>query len=161
MLCFLSQVKALAGEVVAHLRSVAGAEALLAAYNEARRGVAEARVERRRQRTLQARAPAMCCGLRHCAGESRRGCGVALHAGMRHGICALLHGCTSLHCPQSHVPLEPCNVKQWSAGAHQASTVGAATLAHACLVCGRGWQTPKRQQRGACASSTVGRKWQL
>lgn len=48
-------MKALAGEVVAHLRAVAGADALLAAYNAARRGVADARVERRRQRTLQVR----------------------------------------------------------------------------------------------------------
>ena len=47
------QVKALAEEVLAHLREVAGSDALLAAYNRARQTVNSARSERRRQRTLQ------------------------------------------------------------------------------------------------------------
>ncbi len=47
------QVKALAEEVLAHLREVAGSDALLAAYNRARQTVNSARNERRRQRTLQ------------------------------------------------------------------------------------------------------------
>ena len=82
-------MKLLAGEVVAHLRSVAGADALLAAYNEARRGVAEARVERRRQRTLQARACAACCG----PGSTRGRVSEALWLNMC-VLVALLHLCS-------------------------------------------------------------------
>ncbi|BDA46528.1 probable small subunit processome component 20 homolog [Coccomyxa sp. Obi] len=48
------EVKALAEEVLAHLREVAGPDALLAAYNRARQTVNSARSERRRQRALQA-----------------------------------------------------------------------------------------------------------
>ncbi len=49
----LLQVKALAEEVLAHLRTVAGPEALLAAYNRARQHVSDLRSERRRQKALQ------------------------------------------------------------------------------------------------------------
>lgn len=127
MSCFcFPQVKALAGEVVAHLRSVAGADALLAAYNEARRCVAEARVERRRQRTLQARASALCCGPEHCAGGSRGCCGLAQRAALRHHVCTLLRGRTSLpvvsFAPGNTCCSIGCITKWFSAGrvAHQA-----------------------------------------
>ena len=46
-------MKELAEEVLAHLRAVAGSEALLAAYNRARQHVSDLRTERRRQRALQ------------------------------------------------------------------------------------------------------------
>lgn len=46
-------IKALAEEVVAHLRSVAGADALLAAYNAARASVQRQRSERRRRDAVQ------------------------------------------------------------------------------------------------------------
>ncbi|KAK9845304.1 hypothetical protein WJX81_002986 [Elliptochloris bilobata] len=69
------EVKALAAEVVAHLRTVAGPEALLAAYNAARRGVAEARVERRRQRTLQALADPEAAAAGRLRKQARRAAG--------------------------------------------------------------------------------------
>ena len=41
--------------MLAHLRSVAGSDVLLAAYNAARTGAAAQRQERRRQKAVQAR----------------------------------------------------------------------------------------------------------
>ena len=47
------QARDLAEEVLAHLRSVAGADALLRAYNVARAAVQAQRTERRRQKAVQ------------------------------------------------------------------------------------------------------------
>lgn len=49
----LLQVKELADEVVAHMRTVVGTDAFLAAYNKARQHVTGLRRERKRQMTLQ------------------------------------------------------------------------------------------------------------
>ena len=50
-----AQVRQLAEEVLAHVRSVAGSDSMLAAYNAARATVAAQRQERRRQKAVQAR----------------------------------------------------------------------------------------------------------
>ena len=48
-----AQVTELAQEVVAHIREVAGADALLGAFNAARQGVVAARAQRKRQQAVQ------------------------------------------------------------------------------------------------------------
>lgn len=47
------QVKQLADEIIAHIREVAGAEAMLAAYTEARKSVTATRMERKRRTAMQ------------------------------------------------------------------------------------------------------------
>ena len=47
------QVKQLADEIIAHIREVAGAEAMLAAYTEARKSVTATRMERKRRIAMQ------------------------------------------------------------------------------------------------------------
>ena len=55
------QVVSVAEEVLAHLRSSAGPEALIAAFNTARGSVTAARSERRRQQALQASRKLFSC----------------------------------------------------------------------------------------------------
>lgn len=47
------QVKQLADEIIAHIREVAGAEAMLAAYLEAKKSVTATRMERKRRTAMQ------------------------------------------------------------------------------------------------------------
>lgn len=47
------QIKQLADEIIAHIREVAGAEAMLAAYTEARKAVTAVRTERKRRAAMQ------------------------------------------------------------------------------------------------------------
>ena len=51
--CGYLQVKQLADEIIAHIREVAGAEAMLAAYTEARKSVTATRMERKRRSAMQ------------------------------------------------------------------------------------------------------------
>jgi len=70
-----ADARALAAEVLAHLRGVAGPDALLAAYNAARAGVAEARGARRRARALQALADPEAAAAGRLRKQARRAAG--------------------------------------------------------------------------------------
>jgi U3 small nucleolar RNA-associated protein 20 len=70
-----AEARALAAEVLAHLRGVAGPDALLAAYNAARAGVAEARGARRRARALQALADPEAAAAGRLRKQARRAAG--------------------------------------------------------------------------------------
>lgn len=51
--CFVLQIKQLAEEIMAHVRGVVGGEAMLQAFNAARRSVTAVRSERRRKAATQ------------------------------------------------------------------------------------------------------------
>jgi hypothetical protein len=80
----VAQVRSLADEVMAHLRTIAGTDAFLAAYSRARQDVMGLRRERKRQKNLQVGRQSAGCMKRRLA------CGGWLPSHLLYGCLVLI-----------------------------------------------------------------------